>query len=67
MIRLSAVIAVLALLALSNSFSFRKFLPQDSCNNFDGQNGCQGSQTDNDPSWQNRSFQTPPRGDPLWR
>ena len=37
------------------------------CNNFDNQNSCQGQQTDNDASWANRSFQTPPRGDTLWR
>ena len=40
---------------------------QDNCNNFDNENACRGSQTDNDPSWANRAFQTPPRGDPLWR
>lgn len=40
---------------------------KDSCINFDGENGCKGNQTDNDPSWLNRSFQTPPRGSALWR
>lgn len=67
MIRLHNLIAILALLVLIHSFSFRKISSQDSCSNFDNQNACQGSQTDNDISWQNRSFQTPPRGDNLWR
>ena len=40
---------------------------QDTCNNFDGDNGCRGNQTDNDDSWAGRNFQTPPSGDPLWR
>lgn len=39
----------------------------EGCNNFDNENACRGNQTDNDASWANRSFQTPPRGDPLWR
>lgn len=61
------ILSLLLLLVFAHSFRFRKVILQDTCNNFDGQNGCQGSQTDNDPSWQNRSFQTPPRGDSLWR
>lgn len=57
---------LIILLVTVNSFSiFQKYL--DSCNNFDNDNGCRGSQTDNDDSWANRAFQTPPRGDPLWR
>jgi alpha-amylase len=53
---------ILLLLAAATSFKF-----QDSCINFDNDNACRGNQTDNDPSWANRSFQTPPRGDPLWK
>jgi alpha-amylase len=48
-----------------SAFSFKQLT--DSCNNFDNENACRGQQTDNDPSWANRAFQTPPRGDPLWR
>ena len=47
--------------------SFRVEELRDSCNNFDNENACKGNQTDNDDSWQGRNFQTPPRGDPLWR
>jgi len=43
------------------------FRVRDNCNNFDDQNSCKGNQTDNDQSWANRSFQTPPRSSPLWR
>ncbi len=59
---MNKIIVVLCLISLA--FNFKVF---DSCNNFDGENGCRGNQTDNDPSWSNRSFQTPPRGDQLWR
>lgn len=54
--------------SLGISFRWQSFYPQrqDSCNNFDNENACRGNQTDNDDSWGNRSFQTPPRGDPLW-
>ena len=41
--------------------------PPSNCTNFDNENACQGNQTENDQSWQNRNFQTPPRGSPLWR
>ena len=41
--------------------------PPPNCDNFDNQNACQGNQTENDQSWQNRNFQTPPRGSPLWK
>ena len=38
------------------------------CATFDGENGCRGgSILDNPTEWSNRDFQTPPRGDPLWR
>lgn len=50
------------LLAVAMAFTIR-----DSCSNFDGENGCRGNQTDNDDSWAGRNFQTPPRGDELWR
>jgi alpha-amylase len=40
----------------------------ENCSNFNDQNACQsGAQTDNDPSWINRQWQTPPRGDILYR
>lgn len=41
---------------------------RESCNNYDGENSCQGgTQTDNPEDWANRNFQTPPRGDKLWK
>ncbi|CAK80989.1 unnamed protein product (macronuclear) [Paramecium tetraurelia] len=40
---------------------------RDWCTNFDGDNGCKGSQTDNPSDWLNRNFQTPQKGDSLWR
>jgi len=43
------------------------WLDQDNCNNFDNENACRGNQTQNDDSWTTRGFQTPPRGDSLWR
>lgn len=49
----------------ASAFSFKQLT--DSCNNFDNENACRGQQTDNDASWADRAFQTPPRGDPLWR
>lgn len=60
------LILLLTILVVANSFSILKFFT-DSCNNFDNENACRGNQTDNDASWSNRAFQTPPRGDPLWR
>ena len=52
------------LLLTFNSLSFKLY---DSCNNFDNENACRGNQTENDASWANRSFQTPPRNDSMWR
>ena len=63
---LTKFLALLLLCSVVSSFSY-SLLRDTACNNFDNENGCQGSQTDNDPSWANRAFQTPPRGDPLWR
>ncbi|EAR85737.2 alpha amylase domain protein (macronuclear) [Tetrahymena thermophila SB210] len=41
---------------------------QDYCNNYNGENGCKsGTQTDNPPDWENRRWQTPPRGNPMWK
>ena len=63
-----ALLLLLGLILVAQAFSFKKLnLRGDSCNNFDNQNACQGQQTDNDPSWANRAFQTPPRAHPLWR
>lgn len=59
------ILVLLAILVAVNTFSV--FHLRDSCNNFDNENACRGNQTDNDGSWANRAFQTPPRGDPLWR
>lgn len=59
------VTTLAVIITLTVCFSFHKL--GDSCNNFDGENACRGTQTDNDQSWANRSFQTPPRGDSLWR
>lgn len=55
---------LVGLLVLSLSLGF---YIKDTCNNFDGEEGCRGNQTDNDDSWAGRNFQTPPRGDDLWR
>ena len=60
---IKSAILCLLLIATINSFAFKRLNLRDNCNNFDGENACQGSQTDNDPSWANRAFQTPPRGD----
>jgi alpha-amylase len=57
--------ALLCLAVVVSPFSYS--LLRDSCNNFDNENACRGNQTDNDASWSNRAFQTPARGDPLWR
>ena len=57
----------LLLLTLSLAVAFSASQLTDSCNNFDNQNACRGQQTDNEASWSARAFQTPPRGDPLWR
>lgn len=62
MINYRTVILLAVLLTLCSSFKL-----YSGCNNFDNENSCRGNQTDNDPSWSNRSFQTPPRGDDLWR
>lgn len=48
-------------------FRLAKELYGDTCNNFDNENACRGNQTDNDQSWSNRSFQTPPRGSEMWQ
>jgi hypothetical protein len=60
----STTLLILLLTILSLTSAYRL---TDNCNNFDNENACRGNQTDNDPSWANRSFQTPPRGDPLWK
>jgi len=39
----------------------------DDCSNFDYINGCSGGQTEYPSDWDAKAFQTPPRGDPLWR
>lgn len=64
---IAALVLILILLSpyAVSPFSFKQLT--DSCNNFDNENACRGQQTDNDASWANRAFQTPPRGDPLWR
>lgn len=56
---------LIAILVTACCFSIKTLT--DSCSNYDNENACRGTQTDNDASWSNRSFQTPPRGDPLWR
>ena len=43
------------------------FIISEDCSNFNGENGCQGQQTEYPPEWGNRKFQTPPRNDPLWK
>lgn len=62
----SQIIILLGLVLLADCFSIRSYLA-DSCNNFDNENSCRGNQTENDASWANRAFQTPPRGHELWR
>jgi alpha-amylase len=59
------LLTLLLCAATVSAFSFKHL--SDSCNNFDNENSCRGQQTDNDASWASRAFQTPPRGDPLWR
>jgi alpha-amylase len=39
----------------------------EDCSNYNGENSCQGQGTTYPDEWSNRSFQIPPRGDPLWR
>ncbi len=39
----------------------------EDCSNYNGEYGCQGQQTQYPDDWSNRTFQTPPRGDKLWR
>ena len=39
----------------------------EDCSNFNGEYGCQGDQTAYPESWDDRSFQTPPRGDSTYR
>ena len=63
--RTGLLLAAILCAATVTAFSFKQL--SDSCNNFDNENACRGQQTDNDPSWANRAFQTPPRGHPLWR
>ena len=67
MTKTSILVTLICLLVVVQTFSFKKLNLKDSCINFDNENACQGQQTDNDDSWANRNFQTPPRGDPLWR
>ena len=59
------IVILFSLLIVGQSISFIEY--GDSCNNFDGDNGCRGNQTDNADDWKLRNFQTPSRGDPLWR
>ena len=66
MIKNLTLFLFLGLLTITQSYSFWS-LKRDSCSNFDNENACHGSQTNNSDSWANRAFQTPPRGDPLWR
>lgn len=66
MIKNHILLLLVAFLIQSHAFSIFSRL-RDSCINFDNDNACRGNQTDNDDSWSNRAFQTPPRGDPLWR
>jgi alpha-amylase len=61
----SFFIVILILLTATETMILREY--SDSCNNFDGENACRGNQTDNADDWKKRNFQTPPRGDPLWR
>jgi hypothetical protein len=43
------------------------YIISEDCYNFNGENGCQGNQTEYPSEWSNRIFQTPPRNDPLWK
>ena len=52
--------------ALLLSFLVLGVLSED-CSNFNGEYPCQGDQKWYPESWDERSFQTPPRGDPIWR
>lgn len=57
----------LSVQAFRFSKDFYPWTPTNGCSNFDGENGCRGSQTQNDDSWVKRGFQTPPRGDNYWQ
>ena len=48
------------------SFLILGALAED-CSNFNGEYPCQGNQRDYPESWDERAFQTPPRGDPNYR
>lgn len=65
------ILLLLAIFHFSQSFRFARppypWQNKAACNNFDGENGCRGNQTQNDDSWSKRAFQTPPRGHSLWR
>ena len=39
----------------------------EDCSNFNGENGCNGQQTQYPNDWYNRKWQTPPRNHPLWK
>ena len=52
--------------ALLLSFLVLGVLSED-CSNFNGEYPCQGDQKWYPESWDERSFQTHPRGDPIWR
>mmetsp|Transcript_25638 Transcript_25638/g.22651 ORF Transcript_25638/g.22651 Transcript_25638/m.22651 type:complete len:229 (+) Transcript_25638:36-722(+) len=39
----------------------------DDCSTFDYLNGCSGNQTEYPSDWDEKNFQTPPRGDAEWR
>ena len=67
LISLAVVALVLSVSLTFNLIKTDSKLRTDSCQNFDNENACQGNQTDNDDSWANRAFQTPPRGHALWR
>ena len=39
----------------------------EECSNYNSENSCNGRGTEYPSDWVERKFQTPPRGDPLWR
>ena len=47
-------------------FFFVVVLSED-CSNFNGEYGCKNGQHQYEKSWNDRVFQTPPRGDPIYR
>lgn len=49
------------------SMALLAFIIAEDCSNFNGENGCQGQQTEYPKDWYNRKWQTPPRNDPLWK